>query len=98
MIRRGGIAVGSQEDPSLKPLTDEVDWEAGGWAEEPEPMTAASQLGAIISVRLDPETAELVRRAARSQGMTQAAFVREATRQAATSVVTNSATKPKGLG
>lgn len=79
-------------------MSNAKEWAEGGWASEPEPMTAASRLGAIISVKLDPDTARLVRRVARFKGMTQADFVRDAARSAAQAAIDDelksSATRP----
>jgi len=64
--------------PVLDPftsITSDEDWEAKGWSRESEPLTAAPQLGAMISIRLDPNSASLVRRAARLLGMTRSEFV-----------------------
>jgi hypothetical protein len=70
-------AVDVNIDP-FTPITSEADWDAKGWAREPEPLTAAPRLAARISIDLDPESASLVRRAARRMGVTRAEFVRRA--------------------
>lgn len=70
-----------------RPIRSDADWEREGWAEEAEPLTASPKLGAMISVRLDPEAARTVRRAARAEGLTQSAFVRRAALRAATEAI-----------
>lgn len=60
------------------PITSEADWDEKGWSRESEQITAAAQLGARISIDLDPEMALLVRRAARRLHLTKAEFVRRA--------------------
>ena len=75
------------KDPQLSPVGSDEDWEAKGWAEDPEPLTAAPRLGTMISVRLDPEGARSVRRAARAEGMTQSEFVRRAALRSAAEVI-----------
>jgi hypothetical protein len=69
-------------DP-LMPARTRADWEAQGWATESEPLSAAPRLETTISIRFDPESAELLRRAARLKGQTKSQFVRHATVQAA---------------
>jgi hypothetical protein len=67
-------------DP-LAPARTTADWEAQGWAIESEPLTAAPRLEATVSVRFDPESALLLRRAARMKVVTKSQFVRQATLQ-----------------
>lgn len=74
------------EDTTLTPVTSDADWQAKGWADEAEPLTAAPRLGAMISVRLDPDTAHAVRQAARIEGITRSEFVRRAAVRAAAAV------------
>jgi uncharacterized protein (DUF1778 family) len=69
-------------DP-LVPSQTLGEWEAQGWASESVPMTAAPRLETTISIRFDPESATLLRRAARLQGLTKSQFVRQATLQEA---------------
>lgn len=71
-----GDDVGNNTDARLTPVTSEREWTENGWADEPEPLAAATSPGTLISVRLDPELARFVRRAARIEGVTQAEFVR----------------------
>ena len=71
----------------FEPITNDADWQAEGWATEPEPMTAARALEASVAIRLDPDDADLVRRAARLSGLTRAEFVRRAAVRAATGVI-----------
>jgi len=62
-------------DP-FTPVTSDADWEAKGWAAEPEPLSAAPRLGSVISIQLDPDDAALVHEAARASNLTRAEFVR----------------------
>jgi uncharacterized protein (DUF1778 family) len=71
----------------LTPVVDDADWREKGWAEEPEPLTASPRLESIISIRLDPETAALVRQAAALLGVTRAEFVRCAAEKEAAAVI-----------
>lgn len=83
MARR---AMNTIPDP-FTPITSEADWDEKGWAREAEPLTAAPRLGALISIRLDPDSAALVRRAARLLGMSNVEFVqRMAVRAAAEAI------------
>jgi len=70
-------AIDADIDP-FTPITSEADWDVKGWSRESEQITAAPQLGARISIDLDPEMALLVRRAARRSHLTKAEFVRRA--------------------
>lgn len=83
MARR---AVKSVSDP-FTPIISEAEWDEKGWARESEPLTASPQLGAMISIRLDPDGASLVRRAARLMGMSKAEFVQRAAIKAAAETV-----------
>ena len=65
------------------PIKDDADWQAQGWSTDSVPMTAAPRLAATISIRLDPEDAALVQRAAHATGVTKSEFVRAATISAA---------------
>lgn len=65
-------------DP-LAPARTRADWEAQGWATEAEPLTAAPRLETTVSIRFDPASATLLRRAARLKGLTRSQFVRQAT-------------------
>ena len=71
----------------FEPITNDAEWQAKGWSTEPEPMTAARQLEASVAIRLGPDDAELVRRAARLSGLTRSEFVRRAAVRAAADVV-----------
>ena len=62
----------------LLPSKSETQWTAQGWATEPRELTAAPRLEATISIRLDPDAAEMVGRAARLKGWTKSEFVRTA--------------------
>lgn len=64
---------------SLAPARTRADWEAQGWASESMPLTAAPRLETTVSIRFDPESATLLRRAARLKGLTKSQFVRQAT-------------------
>lgn len=86
MARR---AIKSVSDP-FTPIMSEKDWDEKGWARESEPLTASPQLGAMISIKLDPDSALLVRRAARLSGVTWSEFVRRAAIEAATEAVRQS--------
>jgi len=48
------------------------------WSDTPEPLTAATRLGATITIRLDPDGYRDVRVAAHAKGLTVAEFVRQA--------------------
>ncbi|MCA9877870.1 MAG: DUF1778 domain-containing protein [Thermomicrobiales bacterium] len=68
-------------EPNADPLTPAeslADWEAQGWATEPEPIVAASRLEATISIRFDPESARVLRQAARLRGVPRDEFIRQA--------------------
>jgi hypothetical protein len=65
-------------DP-LSPAQSNADWEAQGWASEPERLIAAPRLETTISIRFDPDSALLLRRAARMKGLTKSQFIRQAT-------------------
>jgi len=69
-------------DP-LTPAHSDADWEAQGWASESERLIAAPRLETTISIRFDPDSASLLRRAARMKGLTKSQFVRQATLQEA---------------
>lgn len=63
----------------LAPARTNADWEAQGWATESEPVTAAPRLETTVSIRFDPESAALLRRAALLKGLTKSQFVRQTT-------------------
>ncbi len=86
MARR---AIKPVSDP-FTPIMSEKEWDEKGWARESEPLTAAPQLGAMISIKLDPDSALLVRRAARLLGVTWSEFARRAAIEAATEAVRQS--------
>ena len=65
-------------DP-LTPARSQADWDAQGWAHDPEPAEVAPRLATTISIRFDPDSAALLRRAARIKGVTKSEFVRQAT-------------------
>lgn len=69
--------VADQDDPNLQPLSEGEEVEAVSLS------PVAPRLATMISVRFDPEHAVLLRRAARIKNMTQSAFVRQATMEAA---------------
>lgn len=69
----------SKDDPDLRPLGDDADLD--DWEAVPSPGPV--RLAAMISVRFDPDAAELVRRAARIEELTQSEFVRQAALAAA---------------
>ena len=60
MTRR---VIKSVSDP-FTPIMSEKEWDEKGWARESEPLTVSPQLGAMISIKLDPDNALLVRQAA----------------------------------
>jgi len=68
----------------------EQEWDEKGWARESEPLTVSPQLGAMISIRLDPDSALLVQRAARLLGVTRTEFVQRASIEAAAEAVRQS--------
>jgi hypothetical protein len=86
MARR---VIKSIPDP-FTPITSAEEWDEKGWARESEPLTASSQLGTMISIKLDPANALLVRQAARLLGMTWSEFVRRAAVEAANEAVRQS--------
>ena len=67
----------------LAPARTRADWDAQGWAAESEPVTTTPRLETTISIRFDPDSALLLRRAARMKGVTKSEFVRQATVQEA---------------
>jgi hypothetical protein len=69
-------------DP-LSPAQSGADWEAHGWVSELERFIAAPRLETTISIRFDPDSALLLRRAARMKGLTKSQFIRQATVQEA---------------
>jgi uncharacterized protein (DUF1778 family) len=71
-------------DPDLLPMDNPGDWEV---VPEAEAVRVPSRLGTMVSVRLDPDTARLVRQAARIAGITHSEFLRRAVESAARSVV-----------
>ncbi|MGH2558227.1 MAG: DUF1778 domain-containing protein [Thermomicrobiales bacterium] len=73
-------------DP-LTPVTSREDQHAKGWSDSAAPVTAARRLEATISIRLEPDDANVVRRAARLTGKTKSEFVRRSTVEAARNVV-----------
>lgn len=73
----------TEEENRFKPIHSDAEWEEQGWATEPEPLTAAPRLGARISIQLDPDGYELVRRAAKLSGVNRVEFVRRAALAAA---------------
>jgi hypothetical protein len=77
----------SEHLPGFPPIESDADWHAQGWDNESEPITAATELSALISIRLDPESALLVARAARRAGVGRSEFVRRAAISAATSMI-----------
>ena len=74
-------------DAPLQPARSADDWRAQGWATHSEPLSAAPKLEATISIRFDPESALLLRRAARLTGKTKSEFVRRVTLAAAKQTV-----------
>ena len=69
--------IADPDDPNLRPLGDGEEVEVVSLSPvAPRPVT-------VISVRFDPESAVLLRRAARIENMNQAEFVRHATLEAA---------------
>jgi len=68
-----------QNDPDLRPIPDGAD--LSEW--DVSPSTGPVRLAAMLSVRLDPDTADLVRKAARASEVTQSEFVRRAAARAA---------------
>lgn len=95
---------GLDADP-LAPARSQAEWDAQGWSSESEPLTAAPRLETTISIRFDPDSALLLRRAARMSGRTKSDFVRRATLREAEAVIqrmqspitVQSVTKPAGV-
>lgn len=73
----------TKSEHRFKPIESDEEWEEQGWATEPEPLTAAPRLGMRISIRLDPDESDLVRRAAQLSGVNWVEFVRRAALAAA---------------
>ncbi len=73
----------NKADARLTPVRSERDWTDKGWADEPEALSAAPNLGSMIWVCLDPELTRFVRRAARNEGVTQSEFVRRVVQRSA---------------
>ena len=69
--------IADQDDPNLRPLS------AGEEVEVVSLSPVVERPVTVISVRFDPESAVLLRRAARIENMNQAEFVRHATVEAA---------------
>lgn len=88
MARRDG----SGNVVRFAPIDSDAEWADLGWAEAPEPLTAAPKLAATISIRLDPAAALLVRQAARLSGLTKSAFVRRAAVGAAKTAIDRAGT------
>lgn len=74
--------VEARVDPELAPVANEDDWEL-----DTSPLDVRPRLGASLSLRLDPEDARLVRKAARAAGISQSEFIRIAARARATEVL-----------
>ena len=66
------------QDPDLRPIAEADEWEPVA-----NEISVAPHLAAIISIRLDPDAARMVRRAARAARLTQTEFVRQAALEAA---------------
>jgi uncharacterized protein (DUF1778 family) len=81
-------------DDLFVPTKSDEQWAAQGWSEEPIAITAAPRLESVVSIRLDPDTAALVRRASRLCGKTRSEFVRRATINEASRVVRNHDSRP----
>jgi hypothetical protein len=86
MARR---VIKSVPDP-FTPIMSEEEWDEKGWARESEPLAVSPQLETIVSIKLDPADALLVRRAARLLGVTWSEFVRRAAIEAAAEAVRQS--------
>jgi hypothetical protein len=73
-------------DPKLAPIIDEnaTEWEV---VPEAEAAVVAPRLGAMVSVRLEPHIARLVRRAAQREGISQSEFLRKAAEERAVAVL-----------
>jgi uncharacterized protein (DUF1778 family) len=66
------------DDNPLVPTDSAAQWDAQGWSDTPDELSAATKLEAMISVRFDAEAAASIRRAARLQGVSRSEFVRRA--------------------
>ena len=73
-------------DPELGRITrrNRKHWEA---VPSEESAIASSRLGAMISVRFEPDVAKIIRQAARIQNITQSEFVRRSAEAAAQTTV-----------
>ena len=69
---------GLKSEHRFKPIESDEEWDEQGWATEPEPLTAAPRLGMRISIRLDPDESDLVKRAAKLSDVNWVEFVRRA--------------------
>jgi hypothetical protein len=72
----------NERDPELLPIADVSDWDV-----EIDGAVVRPRLGATISLRLDPEMARRVRKAAKLIGVSQSDFIRQAASQRAESLL-----------
>jgi hypothetical protein len=75
------------QSTQFHPIESDADWHAQGWRDESEPITAAAELSALVTIRLDPASARLVAKAAQRAGVTRSEFVRRAALAAATDLI-----------
>lgn len=59
------------------PVESEEQWRAEGWSEKGIPASGSTRLTSIVSLRLDYETAQRYRKAARTIGKTLSEYLRQ---------------------
>ncbi|MCA9091134.1 MAG: DUF1778 domain-containing protein [Planctomycetaceae bacterium] len=67
-----------RKSSSLQPSCSDDHWKEQGWSDQPIDVGTPQRLDTVISVRLDPESTKLIRRAAALKRMTRSDFVRQA--------------------
>jgi hypothetical protein len=70
------------DDIELTPISDPAEWEI-----DDSELTVSPQLGAVISVKLDPDELARLRQAAKARGLSQSRFVRAAIEQAVSEAI-----------
>lgn len=76
-----------QQNDAIQPMESAEQWDHQGWKAESIPFRTAAKLATTLSVRFDPESASLLRRAARMECLTKSEFVRRSTNAAARGVL-----------
>ncbi len=75
--------VRTTEAEQYSPTTNRDEWFAEGWDTTSTPTAASRRLDTILSIRFDPDDAQLLRTATRLSGSTRSEFVRKAVINAA---------------